>query len=126
MIPFVLHDYRTSVCMLIGETSFSLVYAMEAVLSVEVEIHSVRALMGTKLEEEEWVQTRFDRLNLIEEKRMITLCHGQLYQMRLKKAHNKKVRPREFQEGDLVLKKILSIPKDSHGKWTQTMKVYTL
>ena len=29
----------------------------------------------------------------------------QLYQKRLKQASNKKVRPREFQEGDLVLEK---------------------
>ena len=29
-----------------------------------------------------------------------------------------KVRPREFREGDLVLKKILSFQSDSRGKWT--------
>ncbi|XP_073225586.1 uncharacterized protein [Cicer arietinum] len=37
---------------------------------------------------------------------------------RLKKAYEKKIRPREFQEGDLVLKKILPIQKDYPGKWT--------
>jgi len=30
----------------------------------------------------------------------------------------KKVHPREFHEGDLVLKKILPIQKDHRGKWT--------
>jgi len=30
----------------------------------------------------------------------------------------KKVRPIEFHEGDLVLKKILPIQKDHRGKWT--------
>jgi hypothetical protein len=49
---------------------------------------------------------------------MIALCHGQLYQSRLKKTFDKKVRPREFQEGDLVLKTILPIHKDSRGMWT--------
>ncbi|PNX83796.1 hypothetical protein L195_g039844, partial [Trifolium pratense] len=29
-----------------------------------------------------------------------------------------RVRPREFKEGDLVLKKILSFQPDSRGKWT--------
>jgi len=32
------------------------------------------------------------------------MCHGQLYQRRMKKAFDKKVRPREFHEGDLVVK----------------------
>ncbi|XP_040971350.1 uncharacterized protein [Gossypium hirsutum] len=33
------------------------------------------------------------------------------------RAYDKKVRPREFHEGDLVLKKILPIQKDFRGKW---------
>ncbi|GMI75652.1 hypothetical protein HRI_001234500 [Hibiscus trionum] len=37
--------------------------------------------------------------------------------MRMMRAFNKKVRPREFQEGDLVLKKILPVQRDSRGKW---------
>src|SRR4051812_50109059 len=77
----------------------------------------MRVLMETKLSEAEWCQSRYDQLNLIEEKRMTALCHGQLYQARMKHAFNKKVRPREFQEGDLVLKKILSFQPDSRGKW---------
>jgi len=46
------------------------------------------------------------------------VCHGQLYQRRMKKAFDKRVRPREFHEGELVLKKILPIQKDHRGKWT--------
>ena len=34
------------------------------------------------------------------------------------RAHNKKVRPRQFREGDLVLKKILPNQQDQRGKWT--------
>ena len=49
---------------------------------------------------------------------MTALCHGQLYQQRMKKAFDKKVRPRVFREGDLVLKKIQSFITDSRGKWT--------
>ncbi|XP_058772888.1 uncharacterized protein LOC131646985, partial [Vicia villosa] len=118
MLPFALHGYRTSVRTSTGATPFSLVYGMEAVLPVEVEIPSMRVLMETKLSEDEWCQSRYDQLNLIEEKRMTALCHGQLYQARMKQAFNKKVRPREFQEGDLVLKKILSFQPDSRGKWS--------
>lgn len=118
MLPFALHGYRTSVRTSTGATPFSLVYGMEAVLSIEVEIPSMRVLMEAELSEAEWVQSRYDQLNLIEEKRMTSLCHGQLYQKRMKQAFDKKVRPREFKEGDLVLKKILAFQPDSRGKWT--------
>jgi hypothetical protein len=36
----------------------------------------------------------------------------------MKKAFDKKVKPRVFREGDLVLKKILTFKPDSRGKWT--------
>ncbi|KAA3481528.1 RNA-directed DNA polymerase (Reverse transcriptase), Ribonuclease H [Gossypium australe] len=39
-----------------------------------------------------------------------------MYQKQMIRAYNKKVRPREFHEGDLVLKKILPIQKDFRGK----------
>ncbi|XP_057453231.1 uncharacterized protein LOC130745105 [Lotus japonicus] len=118
MLPFALHGYRTSVRTSTGATPFSLVYGMEAVLPFEVEIPSLRVIKEAELEEAEWIQARFEQLNLIEGKRLNALCHGQLYQKRMKKAFDKRVRPRELQEGDLVLKKILPIHKDSRGKWT--------
>ncbi|KAI5427356.1 hypothetical protein KIW84_032686 [Lathyrus oleraceus] len=62
--------------------------------------------------------SRYDQLNLIEEKRLTAMCHGQSYQQRMKKAFDKKVKPRVFREGDLVLKKVLSFVPDSRGKWT--------
>ncbi|RDX82477.1 hypothetical protein CR513_36716, partial [Mucuna pruriens] len=65
-----------------------------------------------KLEEVEWIQNRLDQLNLIEEKRLMSLCHGQLYQKRIKNAFDKKARPCIFKEGDLVLKKILPNSRD--------------
>ena len=80
---------------------------MEVVLPIELKISSLRVLMEAKLEEKEWVQARYDQLNLIEEKRLKALCHGQLYQKRMIRAHDKKVHPRQFRKGDLVLKKIL-------------------
>ena len=106
MLPFALHGYRTSVCTSTGATPFSLVYGMEAVLPVEVEIPSLRVLMEAKLTEVEWCQTRFDQLNLIEEKRLTALCHGQLYQQRMKKAFDKKVKPRVCSGVSVTIKDI--------------------
>ncbi|KAG8498038.1 hypothetical protein CXB51_007111 [Gossypium anomalum] len=116
-LPFALYAYRTSVRTSTGATPFSLVYGMEAVLPIEVEIPSLRVLSEFKLDEAEWIQSRYDQLNLIEEKRLKAIRHGQMYQKRMMQAYNKKVRPREFHEGDLVLKKILPIQKDFRGKW---------
>ncbi|KAI5406183.1 hypothetical protein KIW84_052795 [Lathyrus oleraceus] len=93
MLPFALHGYQ-------------------------VEIPSMRVLMEAKLIDAEWVKSRYDQLNLIEEKRLTAMCHGQLHQQRMKKAFDKKVKPRVFREGDLVLKKVLSFAPDSRGKWT--------
>ncbi|CAJ2645856.1 unnamed protein product [Trifolium pratense] len=112
MLPYALHGYRTTVRTSTGATPFSLVYGMEAVLPIEVEIPSLRVLMETKLEEAEWVQTRFDQLNLIEEKRLTALCHGQLYQKRLKKAFDKKVEnPKRRPNQERV-----------HSRWTENSK----
>ena len=97
MLPFALHGYRTPIRTSNGETSFSLVYGMKVILPIEVEIPSLRVIMEAKLDEGEWIQSRYDQLNLIEEKHLTTLCHGQIYQRRLKKAFEKMVCPRVFQ-----------------------------
>ena len=67
ILPFSLHGYCTPIRTSTRETQFSLVYGMEVVLPVEVEIPFLHVIMETKLLEAEWVQNRFDQLNLIEE-----------------------------------------------------------
>ncbi|KAA3466551.1 RNA-directed DNA polymerase (Reverse transcriptase), Ribonuclease H [Gossypium australe] len=71
-LSFALYAYRTSVKTSTGATSFSL------------------------------IQSRYDQLNLIEEKRIRAIRHGQI----------------EFHDGDLVLKRILPIQMDFKEKWT--------
>ncbi|KAK9002759.1 hypothetical protein V6N11_060340 [Hibiscus sabdariffa] len=115
-LSFDLLAYRTSVRTSTGATPFSLVYGMEAVLPIEVEIPSLRVLSELNLEEAEWIQARYDQLNLIEEKRLKAIQHGMIYQKRMMRAYDKWVRPREFQEGDLVLKKTLSNAERSSRK----------
>ncbi|EOY08330.1 RNA-directed DNA polymerase (Reverse transcriptase), Ribonuclease H, putative [Theobroma cacao] len=100
-LPFALHAYRTTVRTSTGATPFSLVYGIEAVLPIEVEIPSLRVLKEVQLEEAEWVNARYEQLNLIEEKRLTALCHGQLYQKRMMRAYDKKAHSRQFREGEL-------------------------
>lgn len=70
MLPYALHSYRTSVRTSIEATPFSLVYGMEVVLPIEVEIPSLRVLKDVEFDEFEWVQNRLDQLNFIYEKRL--------------------------------------------------------
>ncbi|PKI34306.1 hypothetical protein CRG98_045304 [Punica granatum] len=98
MLPFALFAYRTSI-------RYSLVYGMEAVLPIEVEIPSMR-------------------LNLIDEKQLTALCHGQCYQQRMAQAFNARVHHREFNPGDLVLRKVLHITPDSRGKFAYKLHAH--
>ena len=91
---------------------------METILPIEMEIPSLRVLREVELEEAEWVRARYEQLNLIEEKRMKAICHGQLYQKRMMRAHYKKIWPRQFQERELVLKQIPQNRQDLRGKWS--------
>ncbi|RDY11730.1 Gypsy retrotransposon integrase-like protein 1, partial [Mucuna pruriens] len=117
ILPYALHGYRTYVRTSTRATLYSLVCGTKVVLPVEVEIPSLRVLAEVELDEAEWVQQQLDQLNLIEEKQLTVLCHGQLYQRRVKNTFNKKVRSRVFRKGDMVLKKILPNVKDQRGKW---------
>src|SRR3954471_17532599 len=74
MLPFSLHGYRTSARTSTGATPFSLVYGMEAVLPIEVQIPSLRIMKDADLGEDEWNQTRLDQINLIDENRLATVC----------------------------------------------------
>jgi hypothetical protein len=117
MLPFALHAYRTAVQTLTEATPYMLVYGMEAVMPLEVEILSLRVLIDSELEEVEWAKVRYEQLKLISEKRIAAICHHQIYQRRMAKSYDKKVRPQEFHEGDLVLKKILPLPREVQSKW---------
>ena len=72
------------------------------------------------LDEDEWIQTRLDQINLMDEKRLAAVCHGQIYQKRMTRAFNKKVKRQVYQIGDLVIKRIILPQTDPRGKWTPT------
>ena len=120
MLPFSLHGYRTTTHTSTGATPYSLVYGMEVVLPIEVQIPSLRIMKDAGLSEDDWIQTRLDQLNLIDEKRLVNVCHGQMYQRHMIKAFNKKARRQVYQVGDLVIKCIILSQGDPKGKWTPT------
>ncbi|XP_069149116.1 uncharacterized protein [Solanum lycopersicum] len=100
-----------------GATPYLLVYGTEAVVPVEVEIPSLRIIQEAELSNAEWVSKRIDQLALIDEKRMVAVCHGQLYRQRMTRAFHKKVRARNFEVGQLVLKRIFPHQDEHKGKF---------
>ena len=90
MLPFALHGYRTLARTSTGEMPYSLVYGMEAVLPIGVHIPYLRIMKDGGLSQDDWIQTRLNQLNMIDEKRLTAVYHGQMYQKRMIKAFKKK------------------------------------
>nr|XP_009783264.1 PREDICTED: uncharacterized protein LOC104231896 [Nicotiana sylvestris]XP_016508838.1 PREDICTED: uncharacterized protein LOC107826387 [Nicotiana tabacum] len=76
---------------------------LEAVLSLEQQIPSLWKAIQEGLTSEENAQLRLAELEALNEKRLEEQQKMECYQARLARAFNKKVRPRSFQVGDLVL-----------------------
>ncbi|XP_049357065.1 uncharacterized protein LOC125821726 [Solanum verrucosum] len=76
-----------------------------------------RIIQETELRNVDWVRNRIEHLALIDLKRMTVVCHGQLYQQRMIRSFNKKVRSRTFEEGQLVLKRIFPHKDEYKGKF---------
>ncbi|XP_070005044.1 uncharacterized protein [Nicotiana sylvestris] len=78
-----------------------------------------------ELDDAERVKSRFEQLALKDGKRMNAVCHGQLYQNRMSRAFNKRVKPRQFTPGQLVLKKLFYIRMKAKGNSLPTSRVHT-
>ncbi|XP_049358917.1 uncharacterized protein LOC125823617 [Solanum verrucosum] len=116
-LPYALLGYRTTIRTSTGVTPYLLVYGTKAVIPAEVEIPSLRIIQKAGLSDAEWVRDRYEQLTLIDEKRMSVVCNGQLYQQRMTRAFNKKVRVRTFKVSQLVLKRIFPHQDEYKGKF---------
>ena len=115
-LPFALWAFRTSFRTFTGATPYSLVYGMEAVLPVEIEMGYLRATLEQQISETEWVQSCFDQLSLLDERRLRAADHVQAYQRKMANAFKKRVKPRPLQRGDLVLRILRGLAGDPRGK----------
>ena len=69
-LPFALWAYRTSFRTSTGATPYSLVYGMEVVLPVEIEMRSLRVAFEQQIFEIEWAQIHYDQLSHLDERRL--------------------------------------------------------
>ena len=77
----------------------------------------MRVLLESKIPEYQWVESRLAQFILLDEKRMRVMYHSQLYQKRIGRAYNKKIKSGKIKEGDLVLKLTRPIMTDPRGKF---------
>ncbi|XP_072084532.1 uncharacterized protein [Arachis hypogaea] len=106
--------YKTTIQSAIGETPFKLVYGAEALIPVEVGTTSLRAELYDASKNN---NKRLADLDLIDEEREIAIIKQLAMKQFIQKRHNKKVNPRTFEEGELVLRKTEEARKPQiHGK----------
>ena len=99
---------------LTGETPFKLTYSIEAVISVEVGITSVRREMFHEESNDDKLKVNLDCLD---ESRDGASCKMAEYQQKMPKYYNKRVKLIQFNIGDLILCKVTPATKDlTQGK----------
>ena len=108
-LPSVLWAYRTTARTPTRETPFRLAYGADAVIPAEVGLTSYRVENNMKDKNEEALRLQLD---LVDKARATTEQRLARYQNLMSKHHNSKVRHRDFQIGDLVLRKVMGAAKD--------------
>ena len=84
-------------------TPFSLVFECEAVLPLEIQISSLHITLAIEMTYEDKNRLRLQELEALDDKRLQSQQQIGLYQARLTKAFNKKVKERIFKKYDLFL-----------------------
>ena len=106
--------YRTTVKTPIGETPFKLAYGSEAVITAEVHMANRRVM---KYQDEDNEEQLCLNLDLIDEVRMDAEQRTARYKNLMAKQYDAMVKPRRFNVGDLVLKRVfLATRNPAHGK----------
>ena len=113
-LPSVQWAYHTIARTPTGEMPFQLVYGVDVVIPAEIGLTSYRVENYNKDKNEEAMCLQLD---LVDEVRATAEQRLARYQNLMTKHYNSNVRPRDFQVGDLVLRKVMCTAKDpSQGK----------
>ena len=108
-LPSVLWAYRTTTRTPTGETPFRLTYRNEAVIPAEIGLTSYRVDNHDEGKNDEVIRLQFD---LVDEVRVTVEQRLALYQDRMAKQYNSRVRRRDFKVRDLVLRKVMGATRD--------------
>ena len=108
-LPNVLWAYRTTARAPTGETPFRLTYGTEAVIPVEVGVASTRRTTFNEVENDDKLRVNLDCLDEVKDKASsrMTEC-----QRKMAEYYDKRVKLRQLDIGDLVLRKVTTAIKD--------------
>ena len=123
LLDEILWAYRTTPREATQQSPFSLVFGMEAVTPMEMVETSART---SSYQRETNSELRGSELDLVEERRRNAQARSSEYHKRVKKVFDKKVLPRSFCQGDLVLRSIEATGKHIRKldpKWEGPFKV---
>ena len=110
----VLWAYKTIVRTPTGETPFKLTYGNEAVIPVEVHMANHKVMKYQDEDNEEQLHLSLD---LIDKMRMDAEQRTARYKNLMARQYDAMVKPRHFNIGDLVLKRVsLATKNPTHGK----------
>ena len=113
-LPSVLWAYKMTVKIPTGETPFKLAYGSEVVIPAEVHMANHRVM---RYQDEENKEQLHLNLNLIDEERMDAKHRIARYKNLMARKHDAMVKPRCFNIGDLILKRVsLATKNPAHGK----------
>ena len=107
-LPGVLWAYRTTARKPTDISPFALTYGMEAVIPTEIGLSTIR----TATPESENAESIVRELDVSDELREAAEIRIMSYRRRLANSYNKRVKPRAFQPGDLVLRKVFENTAD--------------
>ena len=113
-LPSILWAYRTMARTPIAETPFWLTYGSEVVIRTEVGLISYRVHNHNESKNDKAIRLQLD---LVDEVRATAEQRLARYQDRMAKHYNSRVRHRDFQVVDLVLRKVMGAARDpTQGK----------
>ena len=108
-LPSILWTYRTTTRTPTRETQFWLTYESEEVIPAEVGLTSYRVHNHDDSKNNEVMRLQLD---LVDEVRAVAEQRLARYQDRMAKHYNSRVRRKDFQVGDLVLRRVMGAAKD--------------
>ena len=108
-MPSVLWAYRTTTRIPTEETPFRLAYESKAVIPAEVGLTSYRV---ENYDEDQNKEAMCLQLDLMDEVRAIAEQRLARYQNLMAKHYNTNFKHKDFQVGDLVLRKVMGTAKD--------------
>ncbi|GAV58259.1 hypothetical protein CFOL_v3_01793 [Cephalotus follicularis] len=99
-LPSVLWAYKTTHWTTTGESPFSLCFGSEAMILVEIAVHSPRVIHFNQAENKEGLRSLLDLVEELIDKATIRVA---AYHQRVSRYYNKRLNPRPLSDGDLVL-----------------------